>query len=73
MVRHNNQIPNQHFRKNWAVRFLLRRLHSLHSGAACAWLAPALAARRSMSQPLLRRPCLSGGPRAGLPAMSHEG
>ena len=20
MVRHNNQIPNQHFRKNWAVR-----------------------------------------------------
>ena len=33
MVRHNNQIPNQHFRKNWAVRAAC----SVECTAAVAW------------------------------------
>jgi len=43
MVRHNNVIPNQHFRKNWAVRahaetlaWLLARGRRLSCAARCA-------------------------------------
>ena len=36
MVRHNNQIPNQHFRKNWAVRVLSDSLRWLHSECSSA-------------------------------------